>query len=116
MREIFDQMDNHLPLPEQLSILYKNLHPDYIRDIFRSQFNSYQELMENGKQIENRLEILRKNRPFQPNIPKNEKTASIEVKPNNNNNNKGKNQNDNDQKKNNSNNNKKQGNNDKKNY
>ena len=44
IRIIFDQFPESLPLKRQLDIVYKNLHPDYLRNIFRTQFKSYDEL------------------------------------------------------------------------
>ena len=80
MRSIFDQLDISIPIESQLSNVNKNLHQDYMKDIFRNQFHSYNELMELGKQIEHRLDLLWQNRPAQNNKTNKERTASIDDK------------------------------------
>ena len=40
------------PLARQLDIAHDNLHPDYMRHIFRAQFNTYAQFEELGKQVE----------------------------------------------------------------
>ena len=58
MRKIFDKFIPRLELSYELDLTYNNLHPDYLRNLFRYQFSTFAQLQELGKQIELRLSYL----------------------------------------------------------
>ena len=56
LRYVMDKISPTLSLRDQLDLAYRNLHPEYKKDIFRSQINSYGDLIKLEKLVEDRLE------------------------------------------------------------
>lgn len=59
IRLIFNQMDPKLPLSRQLDIACNNLNPNFIPYIRRSHINSFDDLTNEGKEIELNLEKMK---------------------------------------------------------
>lgn len=59
IRLIFNQMEPKLPESRQIDITCNNLNPNYIQYIRRSHVKTFEDLIEEGKDIENNLDKIR---------------------------------------------------------
>lgn len=59
IRLIFNQMDPQLPQSRQIDIACNNLNPNYIQHIRRSHITTFENLVDEGKDIENNLEKIK---------------------------------------------------------
>ena len=59
IRLIFNQMEQKLPLSRQLDIRCNNLNPNFIPYIRRSQMKSFEELTDEGKEVELNIEEMK---------------------------------------------------------
>ena len=59
IRLIFNQMEPKLPHSRQLDITCNNLNPNYIQQIKRSQIKTFEDLIDEGNDVENNLEKIK---------------------------------------------------------
>lgn len=59
IRLIFNQMEPQLPESRQIDIACNNLNPNYIQQIRRSHIKSFEDLIDEGKDVENNLDKIK---------------------------------------------------------
>lgn len=59
IRLIFNQMEPRLPESRQIDIACNNLNPSYIQQIRRSHIKTFEDLIEEGKDVENNLDKIK---------------------------------------------------------